>query len=270
MADRSKPDRKPRLRRRRSSTRPSARKLTEQFGYKNAMQVPVITKIVLNMGIGEGVNDRKKVDNAADDLTPDRRPEGDHHQVAQVDRDLQAARRPGRSAARSRCARRACTNSSTAWSTSRCRACATSAGSIRRASTAAATTRWASRSTSFSRRSTYDKVDRCLGHGHHRLHDGAHRRRSARAARRHSTSPSGSESESFQTRTPGAPDGEEEFDREEQAAPQDGEAIGGRRARLKAIVMDKTKPMEERFAATLKLAELPRNSAQRASAIAAR
>jgi small subunit ribosomal protein S14 len=34
----------------------------------------------------------------------------------------------------------------------------------------------------------------------------------------------------------------------------------GRRARLKAIVMDKTKPMEERFAATLKLAEMPRNS----------
>ena len=35
----------------------------------------------------------------------------------------------------------------------------------------------------------------------------------------------------------------------------------GRRSRLKAIAMDKTKPMEERFAATLKLAELPRNSA---------
>ena len=35
----------------------------------------------------------------------------------------------------------------------------------------------------------------------------------------------------------------------------------GRRTRLKAIAMDKTKPMEERFAATLKLAELPRNSA---------
>ena len=34
----------------------------------------------------------------------------------------------------------------------------------------------------------------------------------------------------------------------------------GRRSRLKAIIMDKTKPMEERFAATLKLAELPRNS----------
>jgi small subunit ribosomal protein S14 len=34
----------------------------------------------------------------------------------------------------------------------------------------------------------------------------------------------------------------------------------GRRSRLKAIAQDKTKPMEERFAATLKLAELPRNS----------
>ena len=34
----------------------------------------------------------------------------------------------------------------------------------------------------------------------------------------------------------------------------------GRRDRLKAIVMDKTRPMEERFAATLKLAEMPRNA----------
>jgi large subunit ribosomal protein L5 len=43
--------------------------MTEKFGYKNPMQVPVITKVVLNMGIGEGVADRKKVDNAAADLT---------------------------------------------------------------------------------------------------------------------------------------------------------------------------------------------------------
>jgi large subunit ribosomal protein L5 len=43
-------------------------KMTEQFGYKNMMQVPRIEKIVLNMGIGEGVNDRKKVDSAATDL----------------------------------------------------------------------------------------------------------------------------------------------------------------------------------------------------------
>ena len=42
--------------------------LTKQFGYKNRMQVPTITKVVLNMGIGEGVADRKKVDGAANDL----------------------------------------------------------------------------------------------------------------------------------------------------------------------------------------------------------
>jgi large subunit ribosomal protein L5 len=44
-------------------------KLVKEFGYSNPMQVPVITKVVLNMGIGEGVADRKKVDNAAGDLT---------------------------------------------------------------------------------------------------------------------------------------------------------------------------------------------------------
>jgi len=42
--------------------------LVEQFGYKNGMQVPAIEKIVINMGIGEGVNDRKKVDSAAEHL----------------------------------------------------------------------------------------------------------------------------------------------------------------------------------------------------------
>jgi large subunit ribosomal protein L5 len=43
-------------------------KLTQEFGYKNRMQVPVLEKIVINMGIGEGVNDRKKVEQAAADL----------------------------------------------------------------------------------------------------------------------------------------------------------------------------------------------------------
>src|SRR6185369_6600790 len=37
-------------------------------------------------------------------------------------------------------------------------------------------------------------------------------------------------------------------------------SMAGRRARLKAIAGDKNKPMEERFAAALKLAQLPRNS----------
>ena len=43
-------------------------KLAEEFGYKNRMQVPVLEKVVINMGIGEGVNDRKKVEQAAADL----------------------------------------------------------------------------------------------------------------------------------------------------------------------------------------------------------
>src|SRR6478735_8541860 len=44
-------------------------RLPKQFNYTNAMQVPRITKVVLNMGIGEGVADRKKVESAAADLS---------------------------------------------------------------------------------------------------------------------------------------------------------------------------------------------------------
>jgi large subunit ribosomal protein L5 len=43
-------------------------KLAEQFGHKNWHSLPTLDKIVINMGIGEGVADRKKVDNAAADL----------------------------------------------------------------------------------------------------------------------------------------------------------------------------------------------------------
>ena len=42
--------------------------LVKKFAYGNPMQVPRLEKIVLNMGIGEAVNDRKKVENAAADL----------------------------------------------------------------------------------------------------------------------------------------------------------------------------------------------------------
>ena len=43
--------------------------LTEKFGYANVMQVPRLDKVVLNMGIGEAVNDRKKAETAAADLS---------------------------------------------------------------------------------------------------------------------------------------------------------------------------------------------------------
>ncbi|HLH50548.1 MAG TPA: 50S ribosomal protein L5 [Roseiarcus sp.] len=43
-------------------------KLVKEFGYKNALEVPRLDKIVLNMGVGEAVNDTKKVSAAAADL----------------------------------------------------------------------------------------------------------------------------------------------------------------------------------------------------------
>jgi len=44
-------------------------KLTEQFGYENVMEVPKITKITLNMGVGEAIADKKLLENAVNDLT---------------------------------------------------------------------------------------------------------------------------------------------------------------------------------------------------------
>ncbi len=43
-------------------------KLQEEFGYKNIMEVPKVTKITLNMGVGEGIGDKKQVDAAVADL----------------------------------------------------------------------------------------------------------------------------------------------------------------------------------------------------------
>ncbi|MEX2353086.1 MAG: 50S ribosomal protein L5 [Gammaproteobacteria bacterium] len=44
------------------------KQMTEQFGYKTPMQVPRISKITLNMGLGEAVADKKVVDNAVSDM----------------------------------------------------------------------------------------------------------------------------------------------------------------------------------------------------------
>ena len=42
--------------------------MTEKFGYKNVMEVPRLDKIVLNMGVGEATQDKKKVDQAAGEM----------------------------------------------------------------------------------------------------------------------------------------------------------------------------------------------------------
>ena len=43
--------------------------MLEKFGYANVMQVPRLEKVVLNMGVGEAVQDSKKIQAAVDDLT---------------------------------------------------------------------------------------------------------------------------------------------------------------------------------------------------------
>jgi large subunit ribosomal protein L5 len=43
-------------------------KLKEEFGYKSVMEVPRITKITLNMGVGEALTDKKLLENAVNDL----------------------------------------------------------------------------------------------------------------------------------------------------------------------------------------------------------
>lgn len=43
--------------------------MVKQFGYKSVMEVPRIQKIVLNMGVGEAVNDKKILENAVGDMT---------------------------------------------------------------------------------------------------------------------------------------------------------------------------------------------------------
>ena len=44
-------------------------KLLKEFGYKNVMEVPRITKVTLNMGVGEASQDRKAIDGAVTDMT---------------------------------------------------------------------------------------------------------------------------------------------------------------------------------------------------------
>ena len=45
------------------------KKLMEQFGYKKVMEIPRLTKITLNMGVGEAIADRKVMEHAVGDMT---------------------------------------------------------------------------------------------------------------------------------------------------------------------------------------------------------
>ena len=100
--------------------------LVKEFRYRNAMQVPSITKIVLNIGLGEAIVNGRAIDAATSDLKT----------IAGQAPVVIRARR------------------STNWSTSRCPGSATFAGWIQRRSTGTGTTPWAFASSSFFPRST--------------------------------------------------------------------------------------------------------------------
>ena len=59
--------------------------LMQEFGYRNPMQVPRLEKIVVNMGVGEAVQDSKKVEAAAQDLTAIT---GQHPVIAKAKRSI--------------------------------------------------------------------------------------------------------------------------------------------------------------------------------------
>jgi large subunit ribosomal protein L5 len=58
---------KPRLKEKYESELKSS--LIEEFGYKNAMEVPRVEKVVINMGVGEAIQDSKKLKTAVNELT---------------------------------------------------------------------------------------------------------------------------------------------------------------------------------------------------------
>jgi large subunit ribosomal protein L5 len=66
MAEKSKGGYKPRMQGIYDDTVVKA--MTDKFGYKNALEVPRIEKIVLNMGVGEATQDKKKVEQAASEM----------------------------------------------------------------------------------------------------------------------------------------------------------------------------------------------------------
>jgi large subunit ribosomal protein L5 len=64
-------------------------RLLAEGGYANVMQVPRLTKVTLNMGVGEAVGDRKIMEAAVADHGSDLGSEADRHQCPQIRSRLQ-------------------------------------------------------------------------------------------------------------------------------------------------------------------------------------
>ena len=192
--------------------RDRAPKLTEEFGYKNALEVPAIDKIVLNMGVGEAVNDTKKVTLGRRRSCPDRRAEAGRHPGPQGDLDLQGAREHADRRQGDVAQDPHVRVSRSLWSRLRCRACAISAASIRSRSTGAAIIALGIKEHIVFPEIDYDKADTMLGIDVI-VCTTAKTDEEARALLRRSTSRSGSEAVRLQTRKlRGKPNGQEKCD----------------------------------------------------------
>ncbi len=66
--------------------------MVKEFSYKNVMRVPRLEKVVLNIGMGEALQNAKALDCRGGRHDDDCRPEAGHHQGEEIHRDLQAAR----------------------------------------------------------------------------------------------------------------------------------------------------------------------------------
>src|SRR5882762_3613130 len=123
--------------------------LMKRFGWKNVMAVPKVAKITVNIGLGEASQNAKLLDTAAQEL-------------GQITGQKAIITRAKKSIANFKirkgmpigCAVTSCTNFSTGCATSFFHACAISADFLRTRSTGAATTRSASRTSSYFRKST--------------------------------------------------------------------------------------------------------------------
>ncbi len=66
--------------------------LMKRFNYRNVMQVPRLEKIVVNMGLGEAIQNIKILDSAVQEMSEHHRPEAGHHQGQEIDCPVQTAK----------------------------------------------------------------------------------------------------------------------------------------------------------------------------------
>jgi hypothetical protein len=125
--------------------------LMKEFGYRNVMEVPRLEKIVVNVGVGEAMQNAKALDHTVQDITIIT---GQRPIVTRAKKSIAGFKlREGvRSGLRSLCGATGCTISWIACATLPCLADAISAASPPTLSMAAATTVWAFGSSLFGRR----------------------------------------------------------------------------------------------------------------------